>query len=199
MEKDNNEEIKNNQTQEEKKKLNFTRKKLVLSIAVLAIVVIAIILRGNYLEMREMGENYLTVFWQNTIYLSITFIVNFLFLFCSFFFTNKTIRKCVKIFFEDDKIEIPRFPNKSISFIIALIGSTISSNFILNKILLCFSNSKFGITDSIFNLDISFLVFQKPLIQFLIIYLLIVVVATLAYGLVYSIVILNSSVNRNIS
>lgn len=217
MKKSDDDELKNNQTQEKNKKTDIqekdtnskeieedkkeknTRRRIVLIIATIALVVIAIIFRGNYLEMREMGENYLTVFWQNTIYLSITFILNFTFLFCAFFFTNKIIKKGVKIFFEDEKMEVPKFPNKSISFIIALLGSTLTSRLILNKILLCFSNSKFGITDGIFNLDISFLVFHKPLIQFLIIYLIIIVAATLAYGLVYSIVILNRSVNRNIA
>lgn len=174
-------------------KKKFNRKKLVITIALIAVVVAGVILRGNYLEMRELGSDYLNVFWRNAIYLSVTIVVNFVFLFCLFFFTNKAIRKGIKIFFDEEKKEIPKFPNKSISFIIALLGSAISSRLLLNKVLLCISNSKFGITDPIYNLDISFLVFQRPLINLLLIYLIIAIIATLIYGLIYSIIILNIS------
>lgn len=176
---------------EEKKK--FNRKKLVIIITLIAVVVAGVIFRGNYLEMRELGAEYLNVFWRNTLYLTTTVLVNFIFLFCLFFFTNKAIRKGIKIFFDEEKKEIPKFPNKSISFIIALFGSIISSKILLNKILLCVSNSKFGITDPIYNLDISFLVFVRPLIEILLLYLIVAIIATIAYGLVYSIIILNIS------
>lgn len=145
--------------------------------------------------MKEVGENYLSVFWQNTIYTFITFIINFVFLFLAFYLTNRAIKKGLKVFFDEEKKEMPKFPNKSICFIVALIGSFLSTKILLNRILLCFSNSKFGITDPVFHLDLSFMVFQKPLIQFLVIYLLGVIIATLVYGLIYSIIILNKSFN----
>ena len=180
----------------EETKLNkkrITRKRLVIIIAVIAAITTYVIYRGNYLEMKELGENYIDVFWRNTAYSLITFIINFAILFCAFYFTNKTIRKGIKIFFDEEKKEVPQFPNKSISFIIALIGSTVSTNILINKILLCFSNTQFGISDPVFNIDISFFVLQKPFIQYLLIYLLVVVIATLGYAVIYSIIILNKS------
>lgn len=178
---------------ENSNKKKFNRKKIVIIIALITLLVAGVIFRGNYLEMRELGTEYLNVFWRNTFYLATTIIINFIFLFCIFFFTNKSIRKGIKIFFDEEKKEIPKFPNKSISFVIALLGSVISSKTLLSKMLLCVSNSKFGITDPIYNLDISFLVFVRPLINLILIYLLIVIIATLAYGLIYSIIILNIS------
>ena len=116
-------------------------------------------------------------------------------MFLAFYLTNRTIKKGLKVFFDEEKKEMHKFPNKSICFIVALIGSFLSTKILLNRILLCFSNSKFGITDPVFHLDLSFMVFQKPLIQFLVIYLLGVIIATLVYGLIYSIIILNKSFN----
>ena len=52
---------------------------------------------------------------------------------------------------------MPKFPNKSVSFIIALIGSVATTKMLLNNILLCFSNSQFGSTDLVFGLDIHIL------------------------------------------
>ena len=189
--KDQNKDTRN--TSREKNRKCFTRTKLVLIIAIISAIAGYVILRGNYLEMKEIGENYLPVFWRKLTYSLITFVINFIFLFCSFYFTNKTIKKGLKVFFDDEKKEMPKFPNKSISFIIALIGGLFATKILLNNALLCFSNSRVGIKDPVFNLDISFMIFQKPFIQLMLIYLLVVTVATIAYALLYSIIILNIS------
>ncbi len=178
---------------EMKTKKTSTRRNIVLIILLIVLIAGYVMFRGNYLEIKEIGDNYLDIFWQNTAYTAIILAVNFIFLFCAFYFTNKTIRKGLKVFFDDEKKEMPKFPNKSISFIIAMIGSIVSTNIFLNKIFLCLSNSKVGINDSIFRLDISYFMFQKPLIQFMLIYLLVVVVATLAYAIIYSLIVLNIS------
>ncbi len=179
--------------QEKTKKSKRLRKKVVLIISLLAIIIGYVFERGNYLEIKGIGENYLSVFKTDTIYMSVTFLINFILLYFSFYFTNKTIKKGLKVFFDDEKKEMPKFPNKSVCFVIALIGSALSSKMLLNKILLCFSGSQFGITDSVFGWDISFFVFIKPLIQFILVYLFVLVVATLAYAVVYAIIILNMS------
>ena len=182
--------------EKDKNKKNRNKRKLiVLIISLITLIVTYISLRGSYLEMKEVGENYLSVFWQNTIYTFITFIVNFVFLFLALFITNKTIRKSLKVFFDEEKKEMPKFPNKSICFVVALMGSILSTNVLLNRVLLCFSNSKFGIKDPIYNFDIAFRIFQTPFIRFVVLYLLAVIVATLAYGIIYSIIILNKSFN----
>lgn len=183
----------NNLNNERNKKRHFTRTKLVLIIALITAIAGYVILRGNYLEMKELGEEYLPIFWRNLTYTVITFFINFTFLFCSFYFTNRTIRKGLKVFFDDEKKQMPKIPNKSISFIIALLGSIFTTKILLNQALLCFSNSKVGIKDPVFNLDISFMMFQKPFIQFLLIYLLVVTIGTIVYALLYSIIVLNIS------
>lgn len=175
--------------QESKKR----RRKIVLAITAIVLAICYIYARGNYLEMKEIGEKYIEVFKKDFIYTIITFVVNFIILFFSFYFTNKTIRKGLKVFFDDEKKEMPKFPNKSVSFVIALIGSLLSTKMLLNKILLCFSGSRFGIADPVFHIDISFFVFIKPLIQFILIYLLVIVIATLVYAVVYSLIVLNKS------
>lgn len=171
------------------------RKRTIIVLAVLIIAIIAtyIYIRGSYLEVKSIGENFLTAFWKNLTYTGVTFIVNFAFLFFSFYFTNKTLRKGLKVFFDDEKKEMPRFPNKSVSFIIALIGSMATTKLLLNGLLLCFSNSKFGINDAVFGLDISYFLFQKPFINFILMYLLVVVVATLIYAIIYALIVLNIS------
>ena len=176
MEKDNSEQTKKAEekvsVQKKNKKSKSLRKKVVIIISFIAIIVGYVFTRGDYLEIKGIGENYLSVFKTDTIYTAVTFLINFVLLYFSFYFTNKTIKKGLKVFFDDEKKEMPKFPNKSVCFVIALIGSILSSRILLNKILLCFSGSQFGITDSVFGWDISFFVFIKPLIQFILLYLL---------------------------
>ena len=195
----NNQKIKKNEKIEKETEKTKTRKKarkrtiIVLVALFIAIIATYIFVRGSYLEVKAIGENFLTAFWKNIAYTGLTFIINFAFLFFSFYFTNKTLKKGLKVFFDDEKKEMPKFPNKSVSFIIALIGSIATTQLLLNGMLLCFSNSKFGINDAVFGLDISYFLFQKPFINFILMYLLVVVIATLIYAVVYALIVLNIS------
>ena len=191
----NKKEVTTNNNEKEK---NITKKARKRTIIVLAVVLFAFIatyvyIKGSYLEVKGIGEVYLTAFWKNITYNAITFVINFAFLYCAFYFTNRTIRKGLKIFFDDEKKEMPKFPNKSVSFVIALVGSLATTQMLLNNILLCFSNSKFGTTDFVFGLDMSYFMFQRPLINFVLMYLLVVVVATIVYAVAYSLIVLNIS------
>ena len=180
-------------------KKHSTRKTIVIIVSILALIIGYAILRTSYLEMKEIGNEYTNVFSTQIMYYCITFIINFVFLFLSFFFTNKQIKKSIKIFFDEEKKQMPKFPNKSVSFIIALIGSILSSEILLKNALLAFSNSKFGIKDPIFNYDISFFVLIKPFLRIIVAYLLIVIAATIAYAIIYSIIILNKSFETGVS
>ncbi len=178
---------------EKNKKSKKLRIRVVIIITLIVLVIGYIYARGNYLEIKDIGENYLSVFKTDIIYMAITFIINFIILYLAFYFTNRTLKKGLKVFFDDEKKEMPNFPNKSVCFIVSLIGSILSSKMLLNKILLCFSGSQFGMTDSIFNLDISFFVFIKPLIQFILVYFLVIMIATLVYAIAYALIVLNIS------
>ena len=182
-------------TQAKASKIKHTRKRtiIVLAILIIALISLYVYVRGSYLEFKAIGENYIPVFWRNLAYSLLTFTVNFIFLYSAFYFTNRTLKKGLKVFFDDEKKEMPKFPNKSISFMIALVGSIATTQLLLNNILLFFSNSQFGSTDLVFGMDISYFMFQRPFITFMLSYLLVVVVATIVYAVVYALIVLNIS------
>ena len=171
------------------------RVKIVSVISVITIIVAYIVIRGSYLETLQVGSEYVATFNKKLLLYAITFMANFVILFLSFYLTNKAIKKGLQSVFDYEKKEMPNFPNKSISFIIALITSLSTTSLLLNGILLCFSNSHFGINDPIFNLDISFFVFILPLIKIMLIYLILIIIGTLVYAMMYSIIILNKSLD----
>lgn len=177
--------------------------KTILVIAFILIFSLAtfVSLRGSYLEYKELGENYLQIYETNLRYKYIIMLVNFVLLFTIIYFTNRGIKKGIKPFFEQDKIEVPKLPNKSIALVIAAIVSVIFSNQILEKILLVVSNTTFQMTDPVFNLDISYYLFIKPVIEFFISYFNTLIIGITVYMSAYYIIVFNvycNGVDRNL-
>ena len=87
-------------TDEQRQKRNYKmRVRIVAIISVIAAIALFISYRGNFLEMQELGGDYLSVFWRNTIYSLVLFVINFLIIYFAFYFTNKKIKKTLKVFF----------------------------------------------------------------------------------------------------
>ena len=164
---------------------------LVVAFIVLYVLMTYISLRGDYLEYLELGEQYVNVFFTNLKYKYSIMGISFILLSIIIYLTNRGIKKGLKPFFEQEKKEIPKLPNKSLTLIISAIASVIISNTLLEKIILFASNVSFEKTDIIFNLDISYYMFIKPLIVELLIYFIILVIGLSIYITAYYIIVFN--------
>ena len=100
---------------------------LVYVVAVIAFLILYINLRASYLEIKEIGEEYTGVFFTNLFNTALVGIFNFIFVFSLIYFSTKKIKAGLKTFFDAEKKEEKRIPQKSISFIIATISSIIST------------------------------------------------------------------------
>lgn len=168
-----------------------TRIFIVLIVALISFIIGYILFRGTYLETLEIGEKYITAFWQNVKYMTITLSINFITIYSMLYITNVKIKKVLKEFFKQENKEMPKLLNKSIAFIVAILVSAVTSKFIMQKLLLCFNSSQFGIQDPIFGLDIGYFVFQKPFIELVIWYFMISMIALLIYTAIYYIATFN--------
>ncbi len=117
--------------------------------------------------------------------------INFIVLFSAIYFTNRGIKKGLKPFFEKEKKPMPKILNKSLALVISLIVSAVMSGVMMQKIMLALANTSFGLTDPIFNLDIAYYIFQKPVIEMLVYYFLGIVVGLTVYMAVYYIIVFN--------
>ena len=99
-------------TQINPEKKSKTRMLLVLLFLVVVAIIGYIALRGQYLELLEIGENYTSVFWQNLTYKSVAFGISFVILFIIIYLTNKGIKKELKPFFDAEKRPVPKLLNK---------------------------------------------------------------------------------------
>ena len=164
---------------------------LVIAFIALYLIITYVSLRGQYLEYLELGEQYVEKFLTDIKYKYSIMGICFGVLSVILYFTNRGIKKGLKPFFEQEKQEIPKLPNKSITLIIAAIISVIISNDLLEKVLLFISNASFNETDIIFNLDLSYYMFIKPLIETLINYSIKLIIGLSLYMTLYYIAVFN--------
>ena len=180
-----------NNTEEKRNKKLRTRTIIVLIALALFSIGASIIYRANYLEIFEIGEEYVNIFMQNVKYKIYFGIANFIFVFLAFYITNKFIKAGLKKFFEQAKKEMPKLPNKSIALICALITTIIVPDLFLEKIILFLNNAQFGIADPIFNLDVGYYMFQAPLIGSALFYLIAIIIGLTIYIAIYYIITFN--------
>ena len=171
-------------------------KKSIKSIIVIAFITIiaitlAINIRGNFLEYQELGENYTSVYTTNLVYRYIVMGANFIILFLIMYLCGRGIKKGLKVFFDEDKKEMPKLPNKSVALVVSAILSIFVANIFAPKILLAFNQASFVRTDGIFNFDISFFIFTMPIIKMLILYGIGICAALIVYSSFYYILVLN--------
>jgi len=186
-------QAKDDAVKREKLKIKKSKARIytVLIFILIAIIIGYIIFRGKYLGTLEIGEQYISIFWQNVNSMMITFGINFVVLFIILYINNTRIKKSLKVFFDEEKTHMPKLPNKSIAFILSIIISAVTSKIILKTYLLCFNSTSFGVSDPIFNLDIGYFMFQKPFIEFMLVYAMFLVIGLVIYSAIYYIAAFN--------
>lgn len=162
---------------------------LVIVFLLIFILITVIEQRGTYLEYKELGEEYIHIFETNIKCKYSIMVISFVIIYIIVYLINRGIKKGVKPFLEQDNVQMPKFLNKSLALIIALIGSSIVSNILQEKILMLMSNVTFGITEPIFNLDVSYYMFIKPIIEICIEFFITIVILSSLYMSAYYIII----------
>ena len=164
----------------------------VLAVLLLYIFGTAISIRGNLLEIREIGERYTVVLERNLKSKYTVSLITFVIVYISIYINNKIIKNGLKKFFDDDKKELPKLPNKSIAFIVAIVISIFTSTTLTESFMMFISNAWFGgNTDPVFNLDIAHYMFTLPFVLKVLKYLIVYVVGLIIYTAVYYVIVLN--------
>lgn len=179
-----------NQTTKKNKQIR-TRAILVLIVIFILAIFTYISYRGTYLETIEIGENFKQVFKQNIFYQYATMGINFILLFTAFYMSNRSIKKGLKAFFDEEKKDMPKLPNKSIAFILSALISVAISTFLSEQVARFFNRAWFGIYDPVFGADIGFYLFEKPFVELILFYFMAVMIGITIYATFYYIVIFN--------
>lgn len=185
------ENISNKVETKTKNKKHKTRNLLVLIAIVILLICLYVSYRGNYLEITEIGESYLGVFDINLTYRYSIMAAIFVICFIAIYYTNRIIKKNLKKFFEEEKKDFPKLPNKSLAFILAAITSIIVSGMFVQTTMLFFNATWFGINDPVFNSDIGFYMFQKPFFEAIILSFIGLIIGLAIYSFIYYVIVFN--------
>ena len=177
---------------------NKKRVILVTTFLILLAIYTVINLRGEYLKTLGIGQEYIGVVEQNLKYKLGTILTNFVVLYILTYITTKFIHRGLRKFFIEEKIEMPKLPCKSICLIFSVIIGIIASAFLTEKAMMAINVSWFGITDPIFNIDIGYYIFQKPFIETMLIYFIILGIIYTIYIAAYYIIIFNIYFDKGI-
>lgn len=167
-----------------KKKLK--KRQIFVVLFILAFLIYSYInIRGEYLQILGIGEKYVDIFKTNLSQKVNVFIVSFIIMYLLTYITTVFIKKGLKKFFEEEKIDMPKLPNKSISLAFAAIGGLIFAYTITEKAILAFNSTLFVETEPVFNLDIGYYVFLKPFIESILYSFIVVMAVMCIYVTIY--------------
>lgn len=174
-----------------KQEKNKTRMVLVILFLLIFAGISYIQLRGSFLEYKELGQQYINIFYTNIIYKYSIMAINFVILYFIIYFTNRGIKKGLQPFFEKENKPMPKLLNKSLALVISAIVSIIVATVFMQKIMLFINSTSFGIQETVFNMDISYYIFQKPVIEAIALYFTILLVGLSIYMALYYVIIFN--------
>ena len=175
-----------------KKNLLSYRTLIVFAILVVYALVTFISLRADYLEFKGIDEKYVNIFFTNIKNKYIVAGVSFVAMYLVTYITNKIIKYGLKPFFEDEKKEMPKLPNKSFAILFGLIISVFAANMLTEKFVLFQNATEFVRKDPIFNIDIGFYFFNQPFIEALIPFLVTIIIGLIIYIAAYYVIALNT-------
>ena len=156
-------------------------------------------IRGEYLQILGIGEQYLDIFKHNLKQKTYVFLISFAIIYILSYITTAFVKRGLKKFFNEEKKEMPKLPNKSISFAYATIAGLIFSNTITEKAILFFNRTFFVKTEPVFNLDIGYYVFQKPFIEAVLYSFIIVMAIMCVHITVYYVICFHKFFNQGIN
>ena len=147
-------------------KKGIKKRQIFVTLFIIAFIIYSYVsIRGEYLQTLGIGEKYVEIFKTNLGQQINVFIVSFIVIYLLTYITTIFIKKGLKKFFDEEKIDMPKLPNKSISLAFAAIAGLIFSYTLTEKAILAFNSTLFVETEPVFNFDIAYYVFQKPFIE----------------------------------
>lgn len=146
------------------------RKWIIPIVAVLVILTMATVyIYGEYISIKELGDQYLSVFLKDITVRLVSIVVSFLLVFTVFYITTRIIKEI-----SYNMISVPADYLKRrgmvtiIAIIVSLFASTRISGNVYNTFLPFLNSVSFGIKDPVFGNDIGYYVFIRPFLDALV-------------------------------
>jgi len=163
----------------------------VISILVILAIVfsIAFDLFLELIQIKEIGRNFVSVFWKNFYVKLSVQVVSFMILFFVFFVNNAVIKRNIERIVGKISLLKKNILNVIVSVLLALIASRYLENNLYIKFLTFKHSKPFNIKDPIFNKDVGYYVFERPFFLSIVNFLFYLVIFVCIYTVVLYIVL----------
>ncbi len=119
----------------------------------------------EYLQIQEVGSNFVSVFSKNAIVHQLIQLVSFFIVFLAIFFSLLRVRKTMLSVDESFQFLKPMFPIWILSFTLAVFAGNFIKDAVGSKFLMMMNTTEWGLTDPIFGQDVSYYVFIRPFVM----------------------------------
>ena len=191
MKEEKNQEVKTTKDDVKKSKIALRTIVVLIAVAVFAIACF-VSYRATYLNVISVGQEYETIFNQKYENKMRIFAIAAISIYFYILINTGFIKKGLKKFFEEEKKEFPKLPGKSTSLILALIGGVVATIMLADKYAIFANAAEFGQVDPVFGTALEYYMFIIPFVQELLMYLIGVIIVTIAYVALYYVITLNS-------
>ncbi len=145
----------------------FKKTVIGLSIGIGVVLLMTILITGyhfymQYIQIREVGQNFASVFLKNVVVQQLIHLVSFLVVFSAIFFSLLRVRKTMMNMDETFGFLKPMFPIWLLSLTLAVFAGFFIKDAVCSKFLMMINTTEWGLTDPIFGQDVSYYVFIRP-------------------------------------
>ena len=172
------------------KKITYT---IVITAIILFLIVFAVNTYVQMIEVKELGEKFLTVFWTNFTVRSVAQIISFALCFIMFYVSTVIVTRVMK----ESRSPVLSIIGKPIGrilvcILLSIIASTFISETVYSRYLMFVYSTPFGLTDPIFGNDIGYYIFQRPFLEAVIgslasVWVVVIIYCALAYAIIHSV------------
>lgn len=177
--------------------LNGKMRNLVIPIAILCLVVFLVVFCLNmyveYIEVKELGEKFLTVFWTNFKVRAIAQGISFAICFLLFYISTIVVLRAMKKSNSPVLSVIGKFVGRLlVCIILSVIASTFISETVYSRYLMFINSTPFELVDPLFGNDIGYYIFQRPFLASLVgsissVWIIVTIYCMVSYLIIYSV------------
>lgn len=173
----------------------FTKFKI-RNILVIAFIIISLFIafinnRTEYLKIKEIGKQYVSIFEINFYGQLSMFLVTFMISYLVMYINNRFIKRGLKKFALENEVTLPKLPNKSIALIVAVFTGVFATKYLYEGFLMFTNTAWFGKKDPVFGKDIGVYMFILPFIKSLVIFLIVFFLCLVIYTAIYYVIAIN--------
>ncbi len=135
---------------------------ILIAILAIAVVMTSYSFLMEYWQIKEIGPNFVSIFWTNLVAKALTQAIGFVILFVILLVNIFLLKRFAITKYFDFSFLRKKWPYVVLCLALALMASSVLGNDLYMKLLLAVNGGEFGVADPLFGQDIGYYIFSRP-------------------------------------